>query len=99
MAQKKPYNYKLKSDAWYDWKGVKPPERVPNMTEEEMAEMFANNLKGHKCEWVQNGNAIECQAGTYVHGKRIGTSVRLAGTSPEGEAILVPIGPIYRDEV
>lgn len=99
MAQKKPYKYEVKGDQWYDWKGVKRPERVPNMTEEEMAEAFATNLKDHKCEWVQNGNAIECEAGSYTHGKRIGTNIRLGGTSAEGEPILVPFGPILRSEV
>lgn len=99
MTQKKQHNYEVKGDQWYDWKGVKRPERVPNMTEEEMAEAFANNLKEHKCEWRQVGNAIECEAGKYVHGKTIGTAQRLAGTTPEGEPVLVPFGAIYRTEV
>lgn len=97
MANKQ--DYKVDADKWYDWKGVKRPERTPNMTEEEMADMFAKNLKDHVCEWEQRGNAIECSSGTYTHGQTIGVDKRLAGTSPEGEPILVPIGPIYRNQV
>lgn len=97
MANKK--DYKVDSDKWYDWRGVKRPERVPNMTEEEMADMFSKNLKEHICEWEQKGNAIECHSGQYVHGQTIGVNKRLAGSYPDGRPLLVPIGPIYRDQV
>ena len=32
---KNKYNYEVPGDKWWDWKGVKRPERQPNMTEEE----------------------------------------------------------------
>jgi hypothetical protein len=69
------------------------------MTEEEMEQMFQENLKGHTHEWYQKGNEISCDMGSSVHGKRIGTGVRLAGTTPDGEPILVAIGPILRTDV
>ena len=88
--------YEVKGDQWYNWKGVKPPERQPHMTEDEIDEALANNLKGHKCDWRQNGAEILCDIGMSVHGKHIGPKVRLDGTNENGTPILVPFGPILR---
>lgn len=91
--------YEVKSDNWFDWKGVKRPERTSHLTEDEIQAAFKENLTGHVHDWYQSGNEIRCDLGASIHGKRIGTGVRLAGTSKDGEPILVPIGPIYRHEV
>lgn len=100
MSQNK-YNYRDdKVDKWFEWKGVKPPERQPHLTEEELEAKLAENLQDHKCEWIQRGNAIECdQSSQYTHGKVIGVNVRLAGTDENGKPVLVPIGPILRKDV
>lgn len=95
----KKHNYEIAGDKWYDWKGVKRPERQPHMTEEELEQALQTNLKGHVHEWYQKGSEIACDIGNSVHGKRIGTSVRLAGTGPDGEPLLVPFGPIHRSDV
>lgn len=84
-------DYKLKEDSFYEWKGVKPPERQPHLTEEEVEERLANNLAGHKCHWIQRGNRIECNSGDYAHGKVIDVSLLLTGTGPEGEPLLQKI--------
>ena len=52
----KQHKYEVKGDQWYDWKGVKRPERVPHMTEEEMRTAFEENMKGHVHEWYQKYN-------------------------------------------
>jgi len=93
------YNYgDTKVDGWYAWKGLKPPERTPHLTEEELQTAFEQNLKDHVCDWFQRGNAIECEASpNYTHGKVIGTKLRLAGTE-KGKPILVPFGSILRKD-
>lgn len=88
-----------KVDKWFAWQGVRPPERQPHMTEDEIAQALKDNLAGHKCEWYQKGNAIECEVGASIHGKIIGTNVRLAGTTETGEPVLVPVGAIMRSDV
>lgn len=95
---RKDYNYKLKSDAWYDWRGVKPPERTPNMTEDEMMDAFKSNIEGHTCKWRQNGAELQCDIGNSVHGTRIGPNLRLAGTTAEGKPILKPFGAVLRSD-
>ena len=98
---KNKYGYGVDAeDKWFAWKGVKPPIRDVHLTEEELEQALADNLKDHKCEWIQKGNAIECdQSPNYTHGKIIGVRERLAGTDDQGKPILVPIGPIYRKDV
>lgn len=87
-------------DKWFSWKGIKPPERQPHLTEEELEQALAENIKDHVCDWIQRGNAIECeQSSQYTHGKVIGVNVRLAGTDKDGKPVLVPIGPILRSDV
>jgi hypothetical protein len=82
--------YQDPSDKFYQWKGVKGPERVSSgMTEEEVDEKLRTNLKDHKCEWTQRGNEIFCTTGAYEHGIMIGTKKRLQGTGKGGEPILV----------
>lgn len=95
------YNYSDdKVDKWFQWKGVKPPERQPHLTEEELTQALEDNMADHVCDWLQKGNAIECDASpNYTHGKIIGVHQRLAGTDEQGKPILVPIGPIYRKDV
>ena len=98
MAHKN-YKYEVPTDKWYDWKGIKRPERQPNMTEEEMLETFKANIEGHICDWRQSGAEIQCDIGGSVHGKRIGSKLRLAGTTPEGKPVLVPMGAVLRTDV
>jgi hypothetical protein len=95
----KPSEYEVPADKWYDWKGVKRPERVGHLTEEDLEEKLRTNLQGHVCEWRQNGAEIFCDVGEYRHGKRIGSQVRLAGTGDGGEPVLVPVGAILRSDV
>lgn len=92
----KNYKYQVKSDDWYKWRNVPPPERVPNLTEDEVSQALQDNLKGHTHDWYQVGNEIKCDIGSNIHGKRIGSKLRLDGTGKDGEPLLVPVGPIYR---
>lgn len=85
------YNYKVKGDEWYTWKGVTPPERITHLTEEEVQEKLASNLAKHKCQWKQYGGEIRCDVGEYTHGKRIATNLILKGTGSKGEPLLEPI--------
>jgi hypothetical protein len=95
------YNYRDdKVDKWFEWKGVKPPERIAHMTEEELEEKLRQNFADHKCHWYQVGPDIECDASpNYTHGKRIGTNLRLDGTDSKGMPVLVKWGPILRSSV
>lgn len=95
------YKYGNESvDKWFAWKGLTPPERTPHLTEDELKHAFEENLKDHVCDWLQKGNAIECDASpNYTHGKVIGVRERLAGTDEKGSPMLVPIGPIYRSDL
>lgn len=87
-----------REDKWYDWKGVKRPERTSHgITEEDIDEILAENLKGHKCVWTQKGSEIFCEEGEYTHGKRIGANLQLKGTGKKGEPLLGPVGAILRD--
>ena len=85
------YNYKVKGDEWYTWKGVTPPERITHLTEEEISKKLADNLANHKCEWQQQGNEIKCESGGYTHGTRIATDLLLKGTGDKGEPLLEKI--------
>ncbi len=93
------YNYRDdKVDKWFEWKGVKPPERLPHMTEQELTEALAQNIKDHICDWYQVGPDIECDASSqYTHGKRIGPNFRLDRTDKNGKPILLAWGPIFRE--
>lgn len=92
------YKSEHPDDKFYKWKGVKPPERNPHLTETELREILSDNLTGHVCEWQQEGATIFCEAGDFTHGKHIGPHKRLAGTQ-DGKPILVAVGPIYRKDV
>ena len=82
--------YQDPSDKFYQWKGVKGPERASSgMTEEDIDKKLKENLKDHKCEWHQRGTEIYCETGSYEHGIMIGTKKRLAGTGDGGEPLLV----------
>lgn len=81
-------DYKVKGDEWYLWKGVKPPERISHLTEEEIGQKLAVNLANHKCQWKQQGNELSCDVGEYRHGFRIPTDKILKGTGLKGEPIL-----------
>jgi hypothetical protein len=92
--------YEVKEDSWYTWKGVKPPERQPHLTEEELSVALEQNIKNHLCDWVQRGNSIECEANaSFTHGKVIGTKLRLDRTDENGKPILVPLHSILRQDV
>lgn len=79
--------YKVSSDSWYKYKGVKPPERTPHgLTEEELDEKIHDVVKGHVCQWVQRGPDIICDVADFTHGQRIGTKKRLI-ESRNGEPI------------
>lgn len=80
--------YKISSDSWYKYKGVKPPERTSHgITEEETDAKIKEAVDGHVCEWVQRGPEIVCEVGTFSHGMHIGTKKRLI-ESRRGEPIL-----------
>ena len=81
-----------KEDKFYQWKGVKGPERQSHgMTEDEIDEKLRTNLKDHKCSWKQRGPEIFCETGSYEHGMRIPTNKILKETGKGGEPILVDI--------
>lgn len=93
------YNYNHdKVDSWYRYKGVTPPSRTPNMTEDELHDALKESARSHSCVYEQMGNEIFCETGEYRHGKIIGSAVRLDGTK-NGEPILVPVGPILRSDI
>ena len=93
------HKYTDDTDKWYQWKGVKPPERNPHITEEELRHILDEKIEGHVCDWQQEGARIYCESDEFTHGKHIGPNKRLAGTTPDGKPILVPVGPIYRKDV
>lgn len=62
------YDPDPKSDAWHRWKGVKPAERTPHQTEEEMENLRKQAMKGHKCVFKQKGNEKYCEVGDFRHG-------------------------------
>jgi hypothetical protein len=84
-----PYNDP--GDKWFESKGVRPPERVPHMTDEERETRLAANRQSHHCQWHQKGPDIICDSAGYVHGRRIGTKLQLKGQTPEGLPILKAI--------
>lgn len=85
MADKKPFN-------WYEHHGLKPPEHIPFMTEEEMerkfAEIRANTKHGG---WKQQGNFIWCTKCPNQHGDSIPVEYLLKGTDAAGLPILTKI--------
>ena len=100
MSQNNETNaYEVKGDSWYTWKGVKPPERQPMLKEDELEQVLQRQMQGHVCDWYQMGNSIYCNLGAARHGIIIGVDRRLAGTTPEGKPVLVPVGPILRKDV
>lgn len=84
--------YIVKEDNWYNYKGVKPPERQSHgMTEDDIDQKLRENLAGHTCQWRQYGPEIRCTVGQYEHGKNIGVMKRLMGTDSNGKPILKDI--------
>lgn len=78
-----------KEDKWYQYKGVKPPERQSHGISEDDIEKYINKINDHVCEWKQKGNYIFCIKGQAEHGKNVGVHKLLIG-SKAGE-------PIFRD--
>lgn len=89
-----------KEDSWYKWQGQKPPERIPHLTEEERAELMANNLNGHTCDWYQNGAFAICDQGNFEHGMRIkpGLILDKEKTDATGKPSFKDFGPILRKQ-
>lgn len=89
-----PIQYENKDDRWFDWKGVKKPERTPHGIQDKpdsaVSDLLKKNLEGHVCEWVHNGGEIYCVAGGFRHGRRIGPKQ----TIKDGK--LVKLQPQYR---
>lgn len=84
-------DYKIDSDKWYKYKGVKPPERQSHgVTEDELDDKIAQN-NDHICQFKQKGNYIFCTQGKNEHGYNIGVHRRLSGTTELGKPILVNI--------
>lgn len=79
-----------KDDKWYQFKGVKPPERQSHGISEDEVESHIRKINEHVCEWLQKGPYILCTQGPTEHGKNIGVHKRLTGTKT-GEPILIDI--------
>lgn len=82
--------YSVPEDKWFEIKGVRPPERIPHMTEEEREQLMEKARTNHHCQWQQRGPEIFCNSGENRHGKRIGTHQRLTGQTVAGLPILKP---------
>lgn len=81
-----------KGDKWYQWQGVKPPERTPHgVKEDEIESKIKEQLENHKCQWKQRGPDIFCDSGDNEHGIRIGTDKHLKETGKNGEPILIDV--------
>lgn len=81
----------LKEDKWYQWKGVKPPERTSHGVSEDDIDDLIKQSNSHNHKWLQRGNFISCNEGPNEHGKNIGVYKRLKGTNKNGEPILEDI--------
>ena len=79
-----------KEDKWYQFKGVKPPERQSHGISEDEIEQHIKKVTDHVCEWRQKGPYIYCTAGQLEHGKNIGVHKRLTGTS-NGKPVLIDV--------
>ena len=79
-----------KEDKWYQFKGVKPPERQSHGISEDDIEAKIKSVSDHVCQWRQKGPYIFCTEGPAEHGKNIGVHKRLSGTS-NGKPILINI--------
>lgn len=77
-------------DKFFEARGVKPPERTANITEQERDKVMESNRQRHHCSWRQRGPEIFCDTDDFEHGKRIGTHLHLVGTTPEGLPMLKP---------
>ena len=89
-------DYTDKSDSWYKYKGVKPPERTSHGVTEDGVEDLIKLAGAHTCEWIQKGPYIICNAGHLEHGKNIGVYKMLVGTGSKGEPLLEEKRTIYR---
>lgn len=79
-----------KEDKWYQFKGVKPPERQSHGISEDDVEARIRSVNQHVCEWKQKGPYIFCTVGTAEHGKNIGVHKRLVD-SVNGKPVLKDI--------
>lgn len=78
-------------DKFYEVRGVKPPERIPHITEEEIAARFESNRQARSCEWRQQGADVYCINCGNRHGTMVGPNYRLMGTNASGLPILQKI--------
>lgn len=80
------------SDEWYKWKGVKPPTHEGHDVDDEQLRAITKELAAnHKCNWLQHGTTISCDAGDFIHGKYIPVGKILQGTDPNGLPILADV--------
>lgn len=101
MAKTSKYDPDPKTDKWFEWKGLKKPQRhdhgITDTQENPLSEQLAENLRGHKCDWKQAGNEIYCESDpSFRHGKMIRPDQRLE-VDKDGKPRLVALKPIYRD--
>ncbi len=78
-------------DKFFEIRGVKPPERIPHLTDDERDNLLKHAYENHHCQWRQRGNIIFCDADNFEHGKKISSNMRLTGQSAQGLPILQPI--------
>jgi hypothetical protein len=75
-------------DKFYEVRGVRPPERVPHLTDEELEARFEANRAKRHCQWHQQGPEVYCTTCTLQHGTFVGTNQLLVGTDARGCPIL-----------
>lgn len=77
---------------WYDRHGVKRPEHIPFLTEEELERKFAE-IKAQTThgDWKQDGTTITCNRCNPRHSSGIPPTHLLQGTDDRGMPILKKI--------
>lgn len=75
-------------DRFYEVRGVKPPERIPHLTEEEIERKLEANRSARRCVYRQKGPDVYCITCPYRHGNRVRPDMLLHGTDAQGLPIL-----------
>lgn len=78
-------------DKFFINRGVKPPERIPHLTQEDIEARFESNRQARNCQWVQKGPDVYCTTCTNRHGTLVGINYRLTGTTASGLPMLKKI--------